>query len=150
MRRRFMKKSYWWQSWSRFLLWSHVIGVVGFYLVLWRRTAPDKNDRATILPTRASSQPTVGLLVSIIVPARNEEHNIRQCVTSLLEQDYDHYEIVVVDDDSTDNTGCILDELAATHPNGKRLWVLRLRDLPQGWAGKPHALHCGTQEARGE
>ena len=145
-----MKKSYWWQSWPRFLLWAHVVGVVGFYLVTWRRTAPDKRDRAMVLPVKAASQPTVGPLVSIIVPARNEERNIHQCVTSLLEQDYGHYEIIVVDDDSTDNTGCILDELAATHPNGKRLWVLRLRDLPEGWAGKPHALQCGTQEARGE
>jgi chlorobactene glucosyltransferase len=89
-------------------------------------------------------------LVSIIVPARNEERNIHRCVTSLLEQDYDHYEVIVVDDGSTDKTGHILDELVATHPNGKRLWVLQLRDLPSEWAGKPHALHCGTQEARGE
>jgi len=127
-----------------------VISVVSFYLVMWRRTSPDKNDQATVLPIKTSSQPTIGPLVSIIVPARDEERNIRQCITSLLEQDYGHYEIIVVDDDSTDNTGCILDELAATHPNGRRLWVLRLRNLPQGWAGKPHALHCGTQEARGE
>ena len=145
-----MKKSYWWQSWPRFLLWSHVIGVIGFYLVMWWRTAPDKKDQVRVLPLKPSSQPTAGPLVSIIVPARDEERNIRQCVTSLLEQDYDHYEIIVVDDGSTDKTGQILDELAATHPNGKRLWVLRLRDLPEGWAGKPHAIHCGTQEAGGE
>jgi chlorobactene glucosyltransferase len=143
------KKSYWGRSWPRFLLWAHVIGVVGFYLVVWRRTTPDKNDRVTVLPVKTPSQPIVGPLVSIIVPARNEERNIQQCVTSLLEQDYDQYEIIVVDDGSTDATGAILDELAATHPNGKRLWVLRLRDLPPGWAGKPHALHKGTQEANG-
>jgi chlorobactene glucosyltransferase len=55
----------------------------------------------------------------------------------------------VVDDGSTDKTGAILDELTATHPQGKRLWTLRLRDLPPGWAGKPHAIHMGTREANG-
>ena len=98
------------------------------------------------MPTRS----VVGPLVSIIVPARNEEHNIGRCVTSLLEQDYGQYEVIVVDDGSTDGTAHILDELAKTHPNGARLYVLRLRDLPAGWAGKPHAIHRGAQEARGE
>ncbi len=85
------------------------------------------------------------------MPARNEERNIRPCVESLLEQDYDHYEVIVVDDGSTDGTPRILDELIASHPHSDRLFVLRLRDaLPEGWAGKPHAIHMGTQEAHGE
>jgi chlorobactene glucosyltransferase len=145
-----MKRSYWWQSWPRFLLWAHVIGVVGFFLVVWRRTAPDKKDIVKTLPGKEPTQPANGPMVSIIVPARNEERNIRRCVLSLLEQDYGNYEVIVVDDGSTDETGRILDELAATHPHGNRLWVLRLRDLPADWAGKPHAIHRGTQEARGE
>jgi chlorobactene glucosyltransferase len=138
---------------SRSLLWAHVIGVVGFYLVLWQRTAPNKKDCVKPLPTEdgvVSSSRSAAPTVSIIVPARDEESNIGRCVTSLLEQDYEHYEIIVVDDGSTDATGRILDELTRTHPNRDRLWVLRLRDLPTGWAGKPHALHCGVQEARGE
>lgn len=88
--------------------------------------------------------------MSIIVPARNEERNIRRCVESLLEQDYGHYEVIAVNDGSTDGTERILDEIAATHPRGDQLYVLRLRDLPEGWAGKPHAIHRGVQEARGE
>ena len=149
------QKRYWWQSWSRFLLWSHVISVIGFYLILWWRIFPDKKDRVHPLPL-AQQAPAEGVgtpdhpFVSVIVPARNEERNIRRCVTSLLEQDYDNYEVIVVDDGSTDHTGQILDDLVASHPHGKRLYVLRLRDdLPDGWAGKPHALHMGTQEARG-
>ncbi len=168
-----MKKYYWWQSWSRLLLWSHVIGVIGFYLVIWLRTAPDKKDRARTLPAKSPAAHTAlaaasispastdrdmqhervastNPLVSIIVPARNEERNIRRCVQSLLEQDYDNYEVIVVDDGSTDGTGRILDELAHSHPNGNRLWILRLRDtLPGDWAGKPHAIDSGVQEARG-
>jgi chlorobactene glucosyltransferase len=160
-----------WRFWPRVFLWSHVIGVVGFYLVNWWRTAPGKNDvvKAIIFSTPQGTLPLSSIsttqkggsssasasenndcpLVSIIVPARNEERNIRRCVTSLLEQDYENFEVVVVDDGSTDNTGKILDELTSTHPNGHRLWVLRLRDLPPGWAGKPHAIHTGVQEAGG-
>lgn len=148
-----MKKDNWLKSWSRFLLWSHVIGVVGFYLVLWLRTTPGKEDRARKPPRQPQDpvEPENHPMVSIIVPARNEERNIRRCVESLLAQDYDNYEVIVVDDGSTDETPHILDELTASHPYSNRLYVLRLRDqLPEGWAGKPYAIHKGTQEARGE
>jgi chlorobactene glucosyltransferase len=151
-----MKKRYWWQSLARFVLWSHVIGVVGFYLVVWLRTLPRKEDQLKALPPRNEvpsaadkAAAAVRPLVSIIVPARNEELNIRRCLQSLLEQDYDNYEVIAVDDGSTDATEAILDDLIHSHPNGKRLWVLRLRDLPSDWAGKPHAIHSGVQEAQG-
>ncbi len=126
--------------WSVFILYS------GFVLPL------TEEDRVKQLPVKKDTKtPTIGPLVSIIVPARDEEENIRRCITSLLEQDYGHYEVIAVDDGSTDATGSILDDLAENHPNGDRLWVLRLRDeLPKGWAGKPHAIHSGVQEASGE
>lgn len=148
-----MSKHYWWRFWTRVFLWFHVMGVVSFYAIAWLRTRPEKEDRVRILPAVDSASPatsTTHPMISIIVPARNEERNIRRCVQSLLEQDYANYEVIVVDDASTDNTGQILDELAASHPQSNRLWVLRLRDLPPGWAGKPHAIHMGRQEARGE
>lgn len=134
-------------SWPRFLLWSHVIGVVGFYLTLWLRTRPDKRDR--IRPPQ-TSKTEASTHVSIVLPARDEEVNIRRCVESLLEQDYAHYEVIVVDDCSSDGTGRILNEIGATHPNRQRLRVVRLNELPKGWAGKPHAIHCGAQEASGD
>jgi chlorobactene glucosyltransferase len=138
------------------------VGVIGFYCILWWRTFPRKEDRLKILPPLAETHKPVSAhteqatthgedaFVSIIVPARNEELNIDRCVRSLLELDYEHYEVVVVDDGSTDQTSALLDELIHTHPHGDRLWVLRLRDeLPSGWAGKPHAIHSGVQEANG-
>jgi chlorobactene glucosyltransferase len=148
-----MKKQNRFRSLSRLLLWSHVIGIVGFYLVLWLRTTPAKDDRARKLPSQPQEplQSKEDSMVSIIVPARNEERNIRRCISSLLEQTYGNNEVIVVDDGSTDETPQILDELAAYHRHSNRLYVLRLRDkLPEGWAGKPYAIHKGTQEARGE
>ena len=148
-----MKKRKWLLSLSRLMLWSHVIGVIGFYIVLWLRTAPAKEDRIKNEPPKPENPARVRKcpLVSVIVPARNEERNIRHCVTSLLEQDYENFEVIVVDDGSTDATPRILEEIAQSHPRGSRLFVLRLRDnLPPGWAGKPHAIYRGTQEAHGD
>lgn len=85
--------------------------------------------------------------VSVIVPARNEARNIRRCVEALLQQDYPNYEVLVLDDRSTDATPRILSELAA---QSSRLRVLRGANLPPGWAGKPHALHQAARHARGE
>ncbi|GAC1390335.1 MAG: hydroxychlorobactene glucosyltransferase CruC [Ktedonobacteraceae bacterium] len=152
-----MNKHFWRQSLARITLWSHVIGVVGFYLYIWQRTIPRDGDRLKKLPLRKNLQALTATermqepTVSIIVPVRNEENNIKRCIRSLLEQDYSQFEVIAVDDGSTDATSRLLDELSHTHPQGNRLWVLRLRDEPPtGWAGKTHAIHRGVQEAQGE
>jgi chlorobactene glucosyltransferase len=133
-------------SWIRLFRWLHAIGVAGFYIVLWRRT----RSRGPHLAHWREREEKKWPLVSVIVPARNEECNIQRCVTSLLEQDYPAYEVIVVDDASSDDTATILTRIGQDHPQARRLRVLHLRDLPEGWAGKPHALHAGTQEARGD
>ena len=71
--------------------------------------------------------------VSVIVPARNEEHNIARCLYSLLQQDYPSLEIVVVDDNSTDNTLAILEQIRSDFP---QLKIVRGKSLPAGWSGK--------------
>jgi chlorobactene glucosyltransferase len=86
-------------------------------------------------------------LISVIVPARNEARNIRRCVEALLAQTYPNYELIVLDDRSTDETPVILNELAQ---RDSRLRVLVGADLPPGWAGKPHALFQAAKAARGE
>lgn len=85
--------------------------------------------------------------VSVLIPARNEEHNIEGCVLSVLNQTYPAIEVIVVDDQSTDRTPELLEEMAAGH---SRLRVLRGRDLPEGWIGKGWALWQAHQEADGD
>jgi len=85
--------------------------------------------------------------VSIIIPARNEQRNIHDALQSLLELDYPEYELIVIDDRSEDNTGRILDEMAAA---SARLQVIHIEQLPPGWLGKNHALWVGSRMASGE
>jgi glycosyltransferase involved in cell wall biosynthesis len=85
--------------------------------------------------------------VSIIIPARNEERNIEEALQSVLRLEYGNREIIVVNDRSTDRTGAILGRIARAYP---ALRVVHLTELPPGWLGKNHALHCGAQQASGD
>ena len=85
--------------------------------------------------------------VSVCVPARNEERGIKGCLKSLLNQDYPNFEVIAIDDDSTDQTGIILHALSKEQPNLK---VLKGAGLPNGWLGKPFALHQAYKAAQGE
>ena len=85
--------------------------------------------------------------VSIVVPARDEERGIREAVTSFCRQDYERFEVIVVDDRSSDRTPRILQELQGQHPN---LTVIEGCDPPDGWLGKPNALEIGRKAAKGE
>ena len=84
---------------------------------------------------------------SIIVAARNEERNIRVALQSLLSLNYPHLQVIVVNDRSVDETGAILDEMAACDP---RLEIVHVTSLPGGWLGKNHALWKGSQQAAGD
>jgi glycosyltransferase involved in cell wall biosynthesis len=113
--------------------------------------------------------------VSIIVPARNEEESIEQALHTLLTLDYDNYEVIAVNDRSTDQTGEIMERVAASLQSRKlqrqnsrlvspengetrvgqplltsRLRVVHHRELPAGWLGKTHAMWTATNLAAGE
>jgi chlorobactene glucosyltransferase len=92
-------------------------------------------DGATDLPS-----------VSVIVPARNEERQIEACVQMLLAQRHSDFEVIVVDDQSTDETPSILRRLALMD---ERLTIVSGEALPAGWVGKPWALVQGARVARG-
>lgn len=85
--------------------------------------------------------------VSIIVPARNEEGKIARCLESLLAQDYPNFEIVAIDDRSTDATGEIIGALAA---RDSRIKFVKGKDAPSGWIGKCNALAHAVGYASGD
>ena len=85
--------------------------------------------------------------LSVCVPARNEERGVEACLHSLLNQNYPNFEVIAIDDHSTDRTGDIIRNLAQEN---SRLKVLKAADLPEGWLGKPFALHQAFKVTQGE
>ena len=93
-------------------------------------------------PCAEVSAPRPTPTVSIIIPARNEEHNLPTLLRSLAAQSVKPHEIIVVDDGSTDRTAEVARQLGAT--------VIASQPLPDGWRGKTWACHQGAQAATGE
>jgi cellulose synthase/poly-beta-1,6-N-acetylglucosamine synthase-like glycosyltransferase len=88
--------------------------------------------------------------VSIIVPACNEAENIGPALNTLLHLDYDNYEIVFVNDRSSDSTGEIADAIAASAEARGRLKVIHVDTLPSGWLGKAHAMWTAGLQSNGD
>jgi len=93
----------------------------------------------------ADARPRVMPLVSIVIPARNEAHVIERSVRAFLAQDYDNFEVIVVNDRSTDGTGEIARSIV-----DRRLRVIDGMETPAGWLGKTWALQQGAERARGD
>lgn len=122
-----------------------VVGAVPWVVVpavaLWRVS------RSRSLDDEPASLPAPPPLVSVIVPARNEERNIERCLRSVLATAYPALEVIAVDDHSEDGTRRIAHAIAASDP---RLQVLESPPLPEGWFGKQWACTTGAARARGE
>lgn len=88
-------------------------------------------------------------VVSVVLPARNEQDNIQKCLNSLIRQDYPNYEIVAVNDCSTDATGEILHKVAASTAEIK-IKIVDLGHKPSGWVGKNWACFQGYKISSGE
>ncbi len=125
------------------LVLSTLVFFAGLVILAWLHNQHWLDIAVPPLPPPSDQAP----LISVCVPARNEERNIRACVESLLAQTYPNFEIIVVDDRSTDATPQILSQLAA---QDARINVISGSDLPPGWAGKPHALVQAVNAARGD
>lgn len=85
--------------------------------------------------------------VSIIIPARDEEAEIKQALQSIFHMDYPYFEAIVVNDRSKDRTGAILSWIKERYP---RLKITTIKRLPEHWLGKNYALHTGAAIATGE
>ncbi len=132
---------------SDLVIFSTLAMVAGIYIA-WLVHGRSRLDIA-IDPQQGVNQPPleVAPLISVIIPARDEGRNIRSCLQALFRQTYPDFELIVVDDRSSDETPRILAEL---EKGDSRLHVVRGAELPRGWAGKPHALVQGVSHARGE
>jgi chlorobactene glucosyltransferase len=96
-------------------------------------------------PSLSGVEPRLGEPVSIIIPARNESATIETVVRSILSSTYQPFELLVVDDRSTDDTAGLVERLAA---QDSRVRLVRGGDLPAGWYGKPWACAQGYRAAR--
>ncbi len=117
-----------------------VCGWLLLFLVIVNLAATPRLSRVAIPAGRTPR-------VSVIVPARNEERGVAAAVRSQLGQDYPDFEVLVVNDRSTDRTGAILEGLALENPT---LRIVSGADPGPGWLGKPHALWLGARESSGE
>jgi chlorobactene glucosyltransferase len=130
---------------------SSVSFVLGLGVIIWihSRTQMEINVEPRDWP-----QDVPAPLISMIVPARDEERNIRRCAQGLLEQEYPNWELIVVDDRSTDATAEILETVRLEfdrNRGGRRdMQVVQGNELPGGCAGKPFALVQGAGRAEGD
>ena len=125
-----------------YLITSTILFIAALIIIYWIHNQYHLDIIVTPAPPPAEAP-----LISICIPARNEENNIRRCVESALGQDYPNIEVIVLDDRSTDSTLTQLAEMASRDP---RLLPINGTDLPEGWAGKPHALFQASAVAHGE
>jgi len=122
-------------------IYAAITAVAGVYILIVTGL-----NGAWLLHTNLVRPQRSGPLVSVLIPARNEEANIAACLDSLLVQSYDSYEIIVYNDDSTDGTARILAHYANQHP--ERLKIIS-GHLEAGWYGKPHAMQRLSENASG-
>jgi chlorobactene glucosyltransferase len=104
------------------------------------------NLRSLKTPPTKSKVPQDEPLISVLIPARDEEANIKTCLESLQKQDYPNFEVLVLDDNSSDGTASIVRRIAATDD---RIQLLEGKPLPKGWAGKSYACYQLAKKAKG-
>ncbi|MGK7392883.1 MAG: glycosyltransferase, partial [Candidatus Cyclobacteriaceae bacterium M2_1C_046] len=107
----------------------------------------NRRDFTPLLPAKKNIYDDQAPLVSICIPARNEEAVIRRCVESALSQEYPNFEVIVLDDESTDRTPDILKQVSNKFSGS--LKVIRGNPKPDNWLGKPWACQQLAEEAKG-
>lgn len=119
-----------------------------YWIVVGVRVRQLLRDRPTVRTGLALSEPNGGWpMLSVIVPAHNEESEIERCVRSLREQAYPNLEMIFVLDRCTDGTKNILERHAA---KDDRIIIIENDSCPDDWAGKCNAARLGSEQARGQ
>ncbi len=138
-------------GWLLVAIWAVATGLPSLWFI--GRSLRRQSDRVP--------EPEHWPFLSIVVPARDEGHKIEAGLRSLWQSDYPHFEIIALNDRSRDQTGAIMDSLAAeaaasvgdtAGPQAvqRTLRVIHITELPDDWLGKNHALQTGSQASRGE
>jgi len=128
-----------------YILVAILIGVSATWIVLIKSMLRTFNESPFLdkFEKKECAKPKV----SIILPARNEEKFIKKCLNSLLNQDYDNYEIITINDSSTDSTGNIIKEYSEKFP---KVIFVDAKPKPDGWIGKNWACIEGYKKASGD
>lgn len=130
----------------------HIVatGVLGILATLWIAEAIDIARGVPSLPSLQQVAPFANgrcPSVSILFAARDEAEKLPGALETFLGLDYPYYEVVAVEDRSSDGTRSILESAASKDP---RLKLVRVDALPPGWLGKPHALQQAYEHSSGE
>ena len=142
------------------MAWNYFLWISGCVLALaWSSRVLDAaigmRKIADLARPEWDKRPSGNPRVTIIVPARNEEADIERTLTNLLALDYDNYEIIAVDDRSTDRTGEIMENLCAAGAPARdsgslKLKIIHVKELPPSWLGKTHAMWTAAKQATGD
>lgn len=124
--------------------WLSVLGVLGssVWIVLFLRMVLSRGSVPFLADLPVEAPPGGWPSLRVIFAARDEAEHVARAVRSMAALDYPALAITAVDDRSIDGTGTILDDLACSLGN---LSVIHVRDLPEGWLGKCHALQVGAE-----
>ncbi|MDP8263541.1 MAG: glycosyltransferase [Candidatus Ancaeobacter aquaticus] len=126
-----------------------IISLVGIaiwidrYLETHRSVAKDPKLNIDSYTQHSDSLP----FISVLIPALNEEKNIGTCLSSLMNQQYPHFEVIVINDRSTDNTRSIVEDFQKKYSN---ITLINNDQLHEGWSGKNYALNKGVAHAKGQ
>ncbi len=126
------------------------VAVLSYILFFWLMRLHELRENEkwvhTLDPENEVNLPKHLPLISVLVPAHNEEHAIEQCLRSILDQDYANLEVICVDDRSTDTTACLVSRLFEERENCR---LISINHRLEGWTGKCHALHVASKHAKG-
>lgn len=132
-----------------FGIWIALGGCIGvLWLVRYRYLRTSIRLRYLLTPESYARPIPNPPKLSVLVAAKDEEANIETCITTLLDQDYPNYEIIAIDDRSTDRTPELLARLER-EAKGK-LRVVTVTELREGWFGKNNAMREGVEVAGGD
>jgi chlorobactene glucosyltransferase len=132
-----------WITWYKLVVAGIIafVSLFGLINTIWIRVVSNSRNRKEFMPGSVPS-------LSICIPARDEELNIGPCLENLLKQDYENFEIIVLNDNSSDRTATIVNEFCARDSRVKL--VEGKKTLGRGWHGKPHAMQQILDHTTGE